>query len=343
MSLVRALWTASVGDGSGGSVLVTAGQPFDSADAVVTRYPTMFAAPAAGTGAMLARVTAAVSNGAGGTTTVRQGTSYTAGSAVVTANPGLFVLDTAAAFARSAASLSNGAGGSVQVAMGQPFASNDAFVTANPGLFVAAGASALITETWTGADGADWPAQWTANTGTGTGQGSDINSNRGRMQSGTTAFGSSRRRLNAALSATDIEILVSVTTSTQAEQYPAVGFRSTTGVQGNFQTSGYVVALLPAANPSLKLMSIAAGGSQTDLNTAAKVLAAGKWWIRINCVGSALKARVWADGGAEPGTWDLNATSSTWGGGYFALSILGGGDTTNDVVYWDDLTITAAT
>lgn len=139
MALVRALWTASVGNGAGGSVLVTAGQPFDDADNVVTRHPTMFAAPAAGTGAMLARTTAAVRDGAGGTTTVRVGTSYTAGSAVVTANPSLFVSDEDCVFARQTVSLANGAGGSVSVLMGQPFASDDAIVTANPALFVAAG------------------------------------------------------------------------------------------------------------------------------------------------------------------------------------------------------------
>ena len=35
------------------------------------------------------------------------------------------------------------------------------------------------------------------------------------------------------------------------------------------------------------------------------------YWIRFRATGTALKARIWADGGGEPGTWDIEATDST--------------------------------
>ena len=71
-------------------------------------------------------------------------------------------------------------------------------------------------------------------------------------------------------------------------------------------------------------------------------LTAGTWYrMRLNCDGSAVKIRFWADGGTEPSTWDINTTTTKTAGGrmdfnwHGAISIddmvvnaIGGGDTT---------------
>ena len=42
-------------------------------------------------------------------------------------------------------------------------------------------------------------------------------------------------------------------------------------------------------------------------------LTTGNWyWVRFRINGSAYKAKVWADGDAEPGTWNIESTDSTY-------------------------------
>jgi len=43
-----------------------------------------------------------------------------------------------------------------------------------------------------------------------------------------------------------------------------------------------------------------------------------KYWVRFRVNGTSLKGRVWADGGSEPETWDIDATDSDVSGDGFA-------------------------
>jgi hypothetical protein len=36
------------------------------------------------------------------------------------------------------------------------------------------------------------------------------------------------------------------------------------------------------------------------------------WWIRLQVEGTAMRSRVWQEGSAEPGTWQMTATDSTY-------------------------------
>lgn len=55
------------------------------------------------------------------------------------------------------------------------------------------------------------------------------------------------------------------------------------------------------------------------------VTAIGGWvgstdnWIRIRCVGTSIKMRIWDVGSAEPGTWTIDVTDSLHASGYFGL------------------------
>lgn len=75
------------------------------------------------------------------------------------------------------------------------------------------------------------------------------------------------------------------------------------------------------------------GATQTQLTTQSiSGAAAGEWWhYRFQINGSALKVRVWEDGGSEPGTWDIETTDSTYStAGYVGLLK---GANTNDHIW----------
>ncbi len=60
------------------------------------------------------------------------------------------------------------------------------------------------------------------------------------------------------------------------------------------------------------------------------------WYrIKINCVGTAIKARVWLDGNAEPGVWDIDTTNATYASGFVGFSV------ENGTTSFDDLYVVA--
>lgn len=64
---------------------------------------------------------------------------------------------------------------------------------------------------------------------------------------------------------------------------------------------------------ALRIVYYAAGSPTTVATSAAKGLVANTWyWIRFridNTGAGPMRARVWADGGSEPGTWDVTGTA----------------------------------
>ena len=58
-------------------------------------------------------------------------------------------------------------------------------------------------------------------------------------------------------------------------------------------------------------------------------LTTGNWyWVRFRINGSAYKAKVWADGDSEPGTWNVESTDSTYSTAG-AVGLLKGANTNN--------------
>lgn len=72
----------------------------------------------------------------------------------------------------------------------------------------------------------------------------------------------------------------------------------------------------------LRLAKIVSGMVITISQTASLSLTANTWyWLRFRANSTSLKARIWADGGEEPGTWAIDTTDSAvsgtgWGGVY---------------------------
>lgn len=58
------------------------------------------------------------------------------------------------------------------------------------------------------------------------------------------------------------------------------------------------------------------------------------YWMKLNAEGTTIRCRVWAVGDAEPGTWNVSATDSTYSNGYFGF---GGESSTGK---FDDVTMT---
>jgi hypothetical protein len=62
----------------------------------------------------------------------------------------------------------------------------------------------------------------------------------------------------------------------------------------------------------------------------------GTWyWVKIRVSGTNTKARVWADGGSEPSTWDIDYTGSEFSSGGIGFS----GENTTGTCEYDDLTV----
>lgn len=55
------------------------------------------------------------------------------------------------------------------------------------------------------------------------------------------------------------------------------------------------------------------GSTFTTIAGATISISSGTWcWVRFRVNGTALRARIWADGDSEPGTWDVDTTDSTY-------------------------------
>lgn len=102
---------------------------------------------------------------------------------------------------------------------------------------------------------------------------------------------------------------------------------------GTTTTEGYT---LGPVNGIVRTAKYVAGAASTIGSDVSKTITANTWyWTRVRANGTALSIRTWADGGAEPGTWDINArtdssvTAAGWVGFHQFVSA---GDTTWDCV-----------
>lgn len=169
-------------------------------------------------------------------------------------------------------------------------------------------AETLASETWTGANGAAWPAQWVAGY-TGTSSTIDIQSNRGRIVVATEDFTS--RRLDIGTVA-DIDATVLIRPGTGGEA--GVFFRAdSTG-----QVSG-LQAGLDADTGQMILWSLT-GGTYTQVDSAGSVTAGVDYYLRVRAQGAYVSCRFWAAAGSEPGTWGIEHVETTYtSAGYVGL------------------------
>lgn len=161
-------------------------------------------------------------------------------------------------------------------------------------------------QTWdfTGANGAAWPSPWTkTSAGTTT---VDIQSNRGRLLKGTTAWDMAQATYGAAQ---HFEIAGEVYPTSIAAQHWIIMRLRETG--GNTYYSFEMDPSLTTGNVYLKRW--AAGVDQGQIAGSASNVAfstsAGRSF-RLRVAGPTLKYRTWVTGNTEPTTWDVEVTDS---------------------------------
>lgn len=194
----------------------------------------------------------------------------------------------------------------------------------------------LATETFTGANGSAWGAQWTTGMNQGT---ATIQSNAGRLLPSNIGYLTVQRFLNIA-AAGKCELYVEVTLPAITEQYVYVFIRADSSQTGQYFATGYGVVLKPGDGT---YYHEAAYGSGEYLQTAIPMtyVAGGRYGVRVNADGFTWKSKVWDLSGAEPTAWMATATDtdSAFPTGRVELASQSG-QSSNPGVSFDNLTYT---
>lgn len=201
-------------------------------------------------------------------------------------------------------------------------------------------ADLLANVDFTGSDGAALPAVFVAsavfNGGTGT-----IQSNRGRLGTGTAGgYASSDKqayRIDIG-SVTDCEVLVSFTIDA-TECYPFFHVRSASA-----EIDEATTYRLRLGRDHLILEKVIAF-SYTALGEGptGQITEGVQYTLRFRAVGSSLQARMWAAGGTEPSSWQIDVTDASITSGYLGVEAAGGAAASATYVYFDNLAITDGT
>ena len=207
--------------------------------------------------------------------------------------------------------------------------------TITPAATVSSSSVTIASESWTGADGAAWPAQWVAGQ-TGSGAAATIQSNRGRLASGAQGAYSGASRISRRLNITavaDVEIS-GVWRPDAAEPYGAVAVRADNAIDSG---TGYYLDLNKSGTLAL---SVKVGFVSTTLATISFTAASNtSYGFRLRAVGSSIKARVWS--GTEPTSWQIDLTNAAvTGTGAVGLTVVGGNATTAHAIDFDDILVT---
>jgi hypothetical protein len=112
----------------------------------------------------------------------------------------------------------------------------------------------------------------------------------------------------------NVEVLAKVRFSAQGNSTWTVGVAVRGGGAGTAE-DGYICALYNAENAGSDIRPYVfktVSGSTTLIGySGSKSNVANAWyWIRFRVNAQSLKARVWADGSAEPGTWNVDDTDA---------------------------------
>lgn len=211
---------------------------------------------------------------------------------------------------------------------------------------VVAGGALPVAETWTGTDGAAWPAQWAIDAGSGAT--SAIASNRGRLVTPTTGtYTTIAARLAGMPVSTDQELLVTVTPPTiasGAEAYTIFHLRSNGVAGGNpwEPQTGYALWVHRRTTNDYQVYIYKyVAGVGTLLS--AQVTVASTWpatfKVRFQAIGSTIRAKVWS--GTDEPAWTVTATDSSIASGRATLVAVKGAQATVLNFDYDDLTVTA--
>lgn len=200
----------------------------------------------------------------------------------------------------------------------------------------------LTSETWTGSDGAAWPAQWDTSNNSASST-TTIQGNRGRCTtSGVGSFnGFCLVRLTPTPAFTDFDATIDLTLTDVNESFPVIRWRDDFASPQN----GWQIQLLTASN-ILRFGKIRAGNSAAGYPlTATPTFALNDTWrFRIRCSGGTVQAKYWKPASAsEPGPWDFSVADPEFANNKnFALQFTEGSAAAARTCEWDNLTISDA-
>lgn len=194
-----------------------------------------------------------------------------------------------------------------------------------------------LSESFTGTDGTAWSTSNWVTGSNSTGATAVINSNRGRMGTGTSASGRVSRRVNTSTNTySNLEISGKFELSS-GTVYPSIWLRCDANVDTErgygflFNRFGdYFITRTPS------------GYSGTTIGSATKTLNVGTvYGFRFRAIGGSIKARTWDASGAEPTTWDIDVTDgSPLAAGYAGLTVANGA-AVNAYTFFDDILVTS--
>jgi hypothetical protein len=204
----------------------------------------------------------------------------------------------------------------------------------------------LATETFPGASGAAWSAQWT----TGVANGAVVNQDgagHGTLTSSAVAYGFANFAYLSGITAVrDLDITFDAVFPVIAEQYLIVELRTTQPTTSGGASDSYYIQIDPsrAAGTSIDVGKTV-GGVNTDLT----VFSFGPAWtanvtqrVRFQVVGDTIQVKWWTPGGTEPSTWggSLTDTSLTAATGKVAFQIITGAVATARTARVSNITVT---
>lgn len=197
------------------------------------------------------------------------------------------------------------------------------------------------TLTWDGLSA--WPAEWTI----GGGGSSAVTNNRGRLTTGVGVLSSEHAYLTNMPSTADVEVTQDyIPPTTLQEMYVGIGVRGNGSWTGYFPAAGYWVEIDPEpVGGYIGLYKANGSGGATALVTDVPFTFdnTAVYRVRLQVVGTTVRAKVWDTAGVEPSTWTVSATDSSWASGkaFFTVSNGSAGGALSGI--FDTYTIAAST
>ena len=165
------------------------------------------------------------------------------------------------------------------------------------------------TETFTAANSATWPAQWSTTVSAG---GTVATTNNAGVLAVVDSYGSDAKSILKANDLADSEVLLSYTWNGSGPQgrFSVYLRAGTNWSDGARPSNGYGLEFNSASTSvAMRRMSNTVGTTLASV-TGGQSVSTAKQWLRVRMVGSTLQFRTWLDGSTEPTAWKGSVTDS---------------------------------